>query len=109
MHSDPKLSERLRKLFADSDLEERVMFGGIAFFLHGNMCVGVYHDKLILRVGEAAGDKAMARDHVLPFDITGRVMLAWIMIEPAGYITARQLRAWIDKAVTFVETLPRKY
>ena len=84
------------------------MFGGIAFLLRGNMLVGVWNDSLIVRLGPDEGDKALREPHVVPFDVTGRPMKGWVMVEPDGLDTDTQLRDWIDRAVSFVRTLPAK-
>lgn len=35
-------------------------------------------------------------------------MKGWVMVEAEGMETDQQLRNWIEQAVEFVETLPRK-
>ena len=65
------------------------MFGGVCHLLHGNMVAGVWKEFLILRLGEDAADFARELPHVRPFDITGRPMKGWVMIEPAGVRTRR--------------------
>jgi hypothetical protein len=35
-------------------------------------------------------------------------MKGWIMIEPDGIETDRQLQEWIERVTSFVETLPAK-
>ena len=35
-------------------------------------------------------------------------MKGWVMVEVEGTDTDNQLRGWIERAVEFVETLPRK-
>ena len=89
-------------------LTRKEMFGGIAFLLNGNMCVGLIRDELIARVGPDAYDAALFEDHVREFDFTGRPMRGWIVVEPEGIARDEQLRRWIDAAVTFVATLPEK-
>ena len=108
MHSDPKLTERLRRAADSAPLTERVMFGGVAFFLNANMCCGIYHDSLVLRIGEEQAANALKSPHARPMDITGKPMRGWIMVNPKGCATKRQLDGWIDKAITFVSTLPPK-
>jgi len=108
MHSDPKLTERLRDALADTPLVERVMFGGVAFFLRGNFCCGIWHDMLVLRLGVERAEEAMFRKHVVPMDITGTPMRGWVMIQPAGCRTRKQLGGWLDSAMSFVKTLPAK-
>lgn len=108
MHSDPTLTERLRAATTDSPLIERVMFGGVAFFLRGNFCCGIYHDLMVLRLGEEQAEHAIFRPHVVPMDITGKPMRGWVMVKPPGCRTKRQLDTWLEQAVMFVDTLPAK-
>jgi hypothetical protein len=35
-------------------------------------------------------------------------MKGWVMIEPDGLDTDKQLAAWIEQSITFVATLPKK-
>ena len=108
MHSDPKLTEHMRLATKDSPLKERVMFGGVAFFLNGNMCCGIYHKDLILRIGEDRAEAALKKPHVTPMDITGKPMRGWIKVAPAGCNTKHQLDIWIGIAQKFVGKLPAK-
>lgn len=87
---------------------EKQMFGGIGFLLHGNLLVGVWQTSLIVRVGLDAYGEALALPNVRPFDITGRPMKGWVLVAAEGIEDDVQLRNWIDRAVSFVVTLPRK-
>ena len=60
------------------------MFGGVGFLLNGNMLVGVWKDSLIARLGPDEGDEALLEPHVKEFDITGRPMKGWVLVEPEG-------------------------
>jgi hypothetical protein len=42
------------------------------------------------------------------FDAAGRPLRGWVMVEADGIETDELLRTWIQRAVEFVETLPRK-
>ncbi|MEM7627067.1 MAG: TfoX/Sxy family protein [Planctomycetota bacterium] len=108
MHSDPKLTERLCRLTEPRGLEERRMFGGAAFFFRGNMCVGVYHQQLMLRLGEDRTERALKRKHVTPMNLTGKVMRGWATVDPPGTARKAQLETWVDLALEFVQTLPAK-
>ncbi len=109
MHSDPGLVIRVRdRLAGTRGVTEKVMFGGVAFFLGGNIVAGVWHDDLIARLGPDAAAAALAEPHVRPFDVTGRPMANWVMVAPDGIDTERQLADWLDRAVAFVSTLPAK-
>lgn len=103
------LAERIRQRLARrKNVEEKKMFGGIGFLLNGNMLVGVWKDSLIVRLGPDEGDEALKEPHVRPFDITGRPMKGWVLVEPGGVKEDDQLNDWIQRAVKFVGTLPAK-
>jgi len=108
MAYDQKLAERLRSELKGIPFVEKKMFGGIGFLLHGNMAVGVYKDDLIVRLNPEKHDKLLKKPGAKLFDITGRPMKGWLMIEPNGCKTAKQLSAWIKEGVEFALTLPSK-
>jgi hypothetical protein len=83
-------------------------FGGVGFLLNGNICVGVWKDSLIARLGPEEGEEALKQPHVREFDITGRAMKGWVLVEPDGVAQDDQLRDWIGLAVQFVRALPAK-
>ena len=102
-------AERVRTAIGrDVRLTEKKMFGGLAFLLHGNMCVCVSQDVLILRVGKDAWHTVLEEEHVREFEMTGRSMSGWVVIDPDGYDTDQQLRRWLLQAIAFTETLPPK-
>lgn len=84
------------------------MFGGICFLLNGNLLVGVWKDALIARLGPGEGEAALREPHVKVFDITGRPMRNWVLVAPEGVEEDKQLNGWIERATTFVTTLPKK-
>lgn len=84
------------------------MFGGIGFMQNGNMLVGVWKHSMIARLGPDQGAAALLEPHVKEFDITGRAMKGWVLVNPEGVDDDDQLRNWIQRAEKFVETLPGK-
>jgi hypothetical protein len=109
MAYDELLASRVRSLLARSKgCAEKKMFGGVGFLLSGNMCVGVWKEFLIARVGPDQYEAALDMPNVRVFDITGRAMSGWVMVEPEGCREVPALKAWVDRAVNFVRTLPAK-
>jgi TfoX-like protein len=109
MAYDHDLANRVREQLADQvQVTEKAMFGGLAFLLRGNMAVGISGDELMVRIGPEAADEALARPHTRVFDMTGRPMKGWILVEPAGTKTTRQLTPWVGRGVRFALTLPPK-
>ena len=109
MAFDEKLAARIRKSLARrKGITEKKMFGGIGFLLNGNMCVGVWRDFLILRLGEEKMKAALTQPGVRPFDITGRPMTGWVMIEAGDVEDSGKLSSWVDDCLAFASSLPKK-
>ena len=109
MPYDLGLAERLNEVTADIPHMEPVkMFGGIGHMLNGNMCVGIYKDFLVLRLGKDKAGPILALPHTKPMDLTGKVMNGWVMVAPDGYEDQTDLEHFVDEAVAFVKTLPPK-
>ena len=103
------LASRIRDVLAHKHgIEEKKMFGGVGFLLHGNMLVGVWKDWLIARLGPEEAEAALREPHIKEFDITGKVMKGWVMVELEGCDDDNQLSHWIEQALQFVKMLPAK-
>ena len=109
MPFDETLAGCIRDALAGTrGVEEKKMFGGVGFLLYGNILVGVWKDALIVRVGPDHYDDALLEPHVREFDITGKPMKGWVLVESEGIEEDDRLKEWIQRATTFVGTLPRK-
>ena len=103
------MAARVREILnEDSDVDERKMFGGIAFMIQGHMCCGVNEEDLVLRLGADAADKALSSRHVRPMDFTGRPMKGYVYVAKQGLRSEAQLRKHLEAALAFVATLPPK-
>jgi TfoX/Sxy family transcriptional regulator of competence genes len=103
------LAARIRDALARKrGVEEKKMFGGIVFFLNGNMLVGVWKNSLVVRLGSDQQNEALREAHVREFDITGKPMRNWVLVEPEGVEDDEQLKGWIERALKFVKALPKK-
>jgi|SRR5215203_4698680 len=109
MAFDEQLAARIRAhLGKRSGVAERKMFGGIIFMLQGNMCCGVHGDALIARIGAEEASEALAEPHTHVFDLTGRPMKAWVLVDRQGLVNAGQLEKWVDRAAKHAASLPPK-
>ena len=109
MPYDPKLAEQMRAaLKTRGGIVEKKMFGGYCWMLNGNMLVGVWKDSLVVRVGPEAYDDARQEPHVGEFDITGKPMKGWVLVDQDGVEEDDQLKEWLQRAIRFVDTLPSK-
>jgi len=109
MAYDEGLAQRIRSVLKGTpELVEKKMFGGVGFIVNGNMACGVSGDQLIVRMSEAEHADALARPHVHVFDMTGRPMKGWIVIDPAGVEEDKNLEAWVECGLHFAQGLPPK-
>ncbi len=103
------LAARVRTVLSDEfGVVEKKMFGGMAFMLRGNMCVGIVKDDLLVRVGKENHAATLALPHARVMDFTGRSMQGFIYVEPAGVATESDLAAWVGRGVAFAASLPQK-
>jgi len=88
--------------------EKKKMFGGIGYLFNGNMGFGIYRDSLVLRLGEENAERLLRGKNARPFDITGRAMKGWLMVDPAGWQDGDKLAAWLSLARVHALGLPAK-
>lgn len=108
MTIDRKLADQARAALADAGkVTEIKMFGGIGFMLNGNMILGTSDRGLLVRVGEANQEEALARPGTSVMEMRNRPMLGYIRVAPAA-LDARNVKRWVKLARSYVDTLPPK-
>jgi TfoX/Sxy family transcriptional regulator of competence genes len=109
MPFDESLARRIRRaLNSQPALEEKRMFGGLAFLVNGHMCCGVAGQDLMVRVGPDIYERAVKRPNARPMDFTGRPLRGFVYLAPEGCRTAAQLKGWVQLGLDFVLSLPPK-
>ena len=109
MPFDEDLAKRTRAVIGgDYALEEKRMFGGLAFLVNGHMCCGISGDDLMVRVGPDIYERALKRPNARPMDFTGRPLRGFLYVAPEGCRTAAQLKGWVKLGLDFVLSLPAK-
>ena len=107
MAYDDELAERLREVFSNRlDIEEKKMFGGLAFMLSGHMCVGINDTMLMARVGPEQYEAALSRPHARKMDFTGQSMKGFVYVAPERIVEDEDLKSWTDLCERFVRSLP---
>lgn len=114
MAYDEGLAQRIREALENGELRrdravvERKMFGGLAFMLGGNMCIGVSGDELMARVGPDAYADALAQPHAREMDFTGKPLRGFVYVDALGFESDEDLEAWIERGASFARSLPVK-
>ncbi len=110
MAYDEDLAHRIRELLGPvGGVDEKRMFGGLAFLLNGNMSVAASRDGgLLVRVAPDDTETLLRRQHVDSMVMGGREMRGWLRVAPDGLKTKRQLQSWVDRGVGYAAALPPK-
>src|ERR1700721_2487893 len=106
----PDRADRIRELLGPlRGVDEKRMFGGLAFLVNGNMSVAVSgQGGLLVRVPRQDTDKLLARSHVSPMVMAGREARGWLRVDADGVQTKRQLQGWVTRGVGYARGLPPK-
>jgi TfoX/Sxy family transcriptional regulator of competence genes len=109
MAYDEQLAERVRAtITGQASVDERKMFGGLAFLVGGNMCCGIVKDELMVRVGPEQYAEALGLPHAREIDFSGRPMTGMVMVATPGFSSDQALADWVDRGLRFASSLPAK-
>ena len=108
MAFDVELADRVREAVAErTDFVEKKMFGGLAFMVNTHMACGLVGSDLMVRVGAANHQEALA-DGAREMDFTGRPMRGMVFVPGDRLAVQDELERWIDRAVTHAASEPPK-
>ncbi|QLL05177.1 TfoX/Sxy family protein [Mycobacterium vicinigordonae] len=110
MAYDEDLANRIRELLARRpDVDEKQMFGGLAFLIGGHLAVCASgQGGLMVRVPREDTDRLLERAHVSPMVMAGRQTRGWLRVAADGVKTKRQLQSWVDRGADYAGALPPK-
>lgn len=104
MAFDISLSNRVREYlaqFPDLEIEEKKMFGGLAFLVNGKMCVNVSGDKLMCRFAPALAEKLSERPGFLPMIMRQKQLDGYCYVEPAGFKSRKDFEYWLNLCLAY--------
>jgi len=110
MAYDEDLADRIRELLSGQrGVEEKRMFGGLAFLINGHMSVAASgKGGLLVRVPPEDTAKLLDGKHVDPMVMAGRETRGWLRVAPEGMKTKRQLQTWVSRGTSYAKTLKPK-
>lgn len=97
MAYDEALAQRIRRILNGPNVEERKMFGGLAFLLQGRMCCGIVGSDLMIRVSDDDYEALVHKAHVRPMDFTGTPLRGFVYVSPPGFRRVATLRTWLSR------------
>jgi len=108
MAYDDELAGRVRELLAElTDVDERRMFGGLAFMVNTHMACGIVGDDLMVRVGKDNHETAISAG-ATEMDFTGRPMRGMVIVPADRVGTDGDLEPWVVQAVEFAKSAPAR-
>jgi TfoX/Sxy family transcriptional regulator of competence genes len=89
--------------------EPRKMFGYSCVFANGNMFSGLHEAGMILRLPDKERAEFLQLKGAEQFEpMPGRVMREYVVVPGMLLNTPDQLRAWVEKSLAYVSSLPAK-
>ncbi|MBX3720498.1 MAG: TfoX/Sxy family protein [Turneriella sp.] len=106
MAYDTKLAEKIRSYLKDIpglQVEEKEMFRGITFMVHGKMCISVSNDRIMCRFDPALQADILKKKHVEPMRMKEREYKGYAYVKPEGFKAKKDLVYWLKLCLDFNE------
>jgi len=104
MAYDNRLANRVREYLGNIRgiaVEEKTMFGGLAFMVKGKMCINVSGDRLMCRFDPALARELSERAGFLPMIMRGREYKGYCYVDPIGFKSRKDFAFWINLCLSF--------
>lgn len=104
MPYDPNLAARVREYLSQREafqVEEKKMFGGLAFMVNGKMCINVGDDQLMCRFDPELTEQLSTRIGFLPMIMNGKEYKGYCYIDPIGYQSQEDFEFWINLCLDY--------
>lgn len=105
MAYNEELAKRVRATLEplSENIEEKKMFGGLAFMFKGKMSCGVVKDDLMIRVVEEKYEARLKSKGTREMDFTGKALKNFLFVRPDAIITEEKLTEWINLGIEHAE------
>ena len=104
MAYDKQLATRVREYlmqFPGPEIEEKTMFGGLAFMINGKMCVNVSHNNLMCRFDPGMTHDLAGKTGFLPMIMKGKEYKGYCYVEPIGFKNKTDFEFWVNLCLDF--------
>ena len=102
MAYNEKLADKIREALSHLPfVEEKKMFGGLAFMVNHKMCVTAGNDKIMCRIDPAIYDEVIKKDGCSPVVMRGREYKGYIHVGEDSIKSKKDLDYWIELALRY--------
>lgn len=95
-------------LIDNEELEKRKEGGGVGYLINGNMCLGIYGDLLVARIGEPLAKTLVSKPGIRKYLPDKGLYDDFIMIEEQIYSHSKALAKFIEQSLEYASGLPPK-
>ena len=101
-----ELAARVRIYLAEIpslQIEEKKMFGGLAFMINDKMCINVSKDRLMCRFDSNMEEEVSQKVGFEPMNMKGRKYKGYCYVHPEGFEKEEDLAYWVNLCLDFNE------
>lgn len=104
MAYDMELAQQVRaylKSVPDITVEEKKMFGGLAFLINGKMCINVSGGNLMCRFDPEQAKTVFERRGYRPIVMKEKNLPGYCYVSPEGFTEADDFSYWLELCLAF--------
>ncbi|HLO90535.1 MAG TPA: TfoX/Sxy family protein [Lentimicrobium sp.] len=104
MAFDKILAERVRKYldgFPNVNVQEKPMFGGLAFMVNGKMCINVSGDNLMCRFDPQLHESIFHKTGCEKMIMKGRELKGYCYVKHDGFKSDQDFDFWMDLCLSY--------
>ena len=104
MAYNTSLADKIRACLANIpklNVEEKKMFGGLAFLVNGKMCVNVSGERLMCRFDPELQQQVENKKGYQPMIMKGKQMTGYCYVEPEGFASKKEFDYWMNVCLSF--------
>ena len=98
------LANRVREYLAEIShitVEEKAMFGGLAFLVNDKMCINIGEDTLMCRFDPEQTEEIAERQGFSPVVMRGKELSGYCYVDPTGYNQKKDFDFWLELCLEF--------
>lgn len=98
------LADKIRAYLANIpklNVEEKKMFGGLAFLINGKMCVNVSGERLMCRFDPELQQQVENKKGYQPMIMRGKSMTGYCYVEPEGFASQKEFDYWMNVCLSY--------
>jgi TfoX/Sxy family transcriptional regulator of competence genes len=99
------LLNRIREALVDvTNIDEKLMFGGICFMVDDKMCICVKQDEIMCRVGPNEYETALEKTGARPMIHGGKTMKGYVFVDADAIKNRKDFDYWINRSLEYNKT-----